>query len=603
MYEKQVNPRLKSIAEFLDGQHHFVIPSYQRGYRWEERQVRDLLDDILEFQNEVKGKRESTVGEFYCLQPIVVMKLGDGRWEVIDGQQRLTTLLILLSSLKPQLDLLRLPRNLFSLEYETREKDALSSRLFLERITNVTAPDKTNVDFFRMSEAYLTVKQWLESEDLNIGDFCNTLLKTDFDGDVDRANNVRFIWYELDPGGDAPNVAFAKYNRGKIDLTNAELIKALFYLSDSTEGEREKKKYQMKIGYEWEDIEKTLQSDDMWGFLNPIHSYENHIQLVFELLAEKYVSKTTVNVNKKVDSLWSFFIFNELIATNAPIFPDTYKSARDFLWDEVKVYHRTFVEWFSENAYYHLIGFLLQVGKGVEQIKRVTESHSKSDLIPVLKTLIKGHFGGVDINRMGYEEDVRKAKELLLLFNVVSTMNSGYNRFPFHLFRKGRWSLEHIHAQRSDELTSVRQRRQLLDEQLDYFKSHGPQEIHGKIEQMLTKTDIDEEKFESLQDMIFASYSNSPDVHSLKNLCLLTAPDNSCLNNNIFPIKRDLIRRLDEQGSFIPLCTKNVFLKYYSAGVEQNVKWDRADMERYADQITSVLGEYVNFIENEYEAI
>ena len=69
-----INPRLKSIAEFLDGNHHFVIPHYQRGYRWEDRQILDLLDDILEFQDEIKKKTSDKTGEFYCLQPIVVLK-------------------------------------------------------------------------------------------------------------------------------------------------------------------------------------------------------------------------------------------------------------------------------------------------------------------------------------------------------------------------------------------------------------------------------------------------------------------------------------------------------------------------------------------------
>ncbi|MCR5862310.1 hypothetical protein LRS05_09205 [Flavobacterium sp. J372] len=110
-----------------------------------------------------------------------------------------------------------------------------------------------------MSDAFIIIKKWLENENLNLGDFCNTLLKTDFDDFFDRANNVRFIWYEIDPDGDAPNVAFAKYNQGKIDLTNGELIKAIFYLSDTSMNEREKKKYQLKIGYEWDSIESTLQ--------------------------------------------------------------------------------------------------------------------------------------------------------------------------------------------------------------------------------------------------------------------------------------------------------------------------------------------------------
>jgi len=77
--------KLIPIVHLLDKE--FFIPTYQRGYRWDERQVLDLLEDIFEFQEKYKDE-----GEFYCLQPIVVKKYGkddDNKWEIIDGQQRL----------------------------------------------------------------------------------------------------------------------------------------------------------------------------------------------------------------------------------------------------------------------------------------------------------------------------------------------------------------------------------------------------------------------------------------------------------------------------------------------------------------------------------
>ena len=100
--EENPNFRLKAVAELLDGNHHFYIPSYQRGYRWDEKQVEDLLKDISDFASNSKK------GDFYCLQPVVVKsktwEKNDGSditgWEVIDGQQRLTTLLLLLNFLR-----------------------------------------------------------------------------------------------------------------------------------------------------------------------------------------------------------------------------------------------------------------------------------------------------------------------------------------------------------------------------------------------------------------------------------------------------------------------------------------------------------------------
>ena len=87
----------------------FYIPTYQRGYRWDEQQVKDLLNDLYEF----KSTANTSNGEFYCLQPIVVMKNGD-RYDVIDGQQRLTTILIILKYLRQ--------RKVFTIDYATRER-------------------------------------------------------------------------------------------------------------------------------------------------------------------------------------------------------------------------------------------------------------------------------------------------------------------------------------------------------------------------------------------------------------------------------------------------------------------------------------------------
>ena len=73
----------------------FLIPSYQRGYRWSEIQVNALLNDVYDFY----GSRTDAQAK-YCLQPIVVTRASDAKsWEVIDGQQRLTTLWLVLNYL------------------------------------------------------------------------------------------------------------------------------------------------------------------------------------------------------------------------------------------------------------------------------------------------------------------------------------------------------------------------------------------------------------------------------------------------------------------------------------------------------------------------
>ena len=75
--------QLKSISQ-LSGMK-FVIPDYQRGYRWDKTQVEQLLDDIREFSS---PRNKKDTGEFYCLQPVVVRRRPSGEYELIDGQQR-----------------------------------------------------------------------------------------------------------------------------------------------------------------------------------------------------------------------------------------------------------------------------------------------------------------------------------------------------------------------------------------------------------------------------------------------------------------------------------------------------------------------------------
>jgi uncharacterized protein with ParB-like and HNH nuclease domain len=66
-----------------------LIDDYQRGYKWSTTEVTQLLNDIHEFEG----------NGFYCLQPVVVKRKMDGKIELIDGQQRITTIYIILSCL------------------------------------------------------------------------------------------------------------------------------------------------------------------------------------------------------------------------------------------------------------------------------------------------------------------------------------------------------------------------------------------------------------------------------------------------------------------------------------------------------------------------
>ena len=120
------NVSLVSICKLLENDQgnsaKYWIPSYQRGYRWTRLQVNQLLDDIDEFFQDPQGP-------FYCLQPLVIKQVENGcDYEVVDGQQRLTTIHILINCLKTQLHAQE--KKSFDIRYQTRE----GSETFLENI-------------------------------------------------------------------------------------------------------------------------------------------------------------------------------------------------------------------------------------------------------------------------------------------------------------------------------------------------------------------------------------------------------------------------------------------------------------------------------------
>jgi uncharacterized protein with ParB-like and HNH nuclease domain len=246
----------------------FLIPSYQRGYRWDKEQVEDLLDDLFEFITTSKTRDEK-----YCLQPIVVKQLKDNRYEVLDGQQRLTTIYILLTRLKKNNSEI----DLFSLEYETRP----DSENFLREGLNGEINDK-NPDYYYMSKAYVVIDEWLKKTKNKKANIASSL----FDAIVE---SIEFIWYEIKNDVDAIDV-FTRINIGKIPLTNAELVKAVFlsknnlslgYASIDIEAKDFSKILSLKqnaIALEWDQMEKVLQDSKVWGFIyGGKNNYETRI--------------------------------------------------------------------------------------------------------------------------------------------------------------------------------------------------------------------------------------------------------------------------------------------------------------------------------------
>lgn len=86
----------KSIKEIFDGQYKYIVPLYQRNFAWRQEQIEQLLQDVYEAY---KAYKENNAGNYF-IGSLVVLKRSNGDFEVIDGQQRLTTLSLITKILR-----------------------------------------------------------------------------------------------------------------------------------------------------------------------------------------------------------------------------------------------------------------------------------------------------------------------------------------------------------------------------------------------------------------------------------------------------------------------------------------------------------------------
>lgn len=254
----------------------FFIPKYQRGYRWTSLQVEQLLDDINEFKAEDED-------EFYCLQPLVVTaEKNEDRWVVVDGQQRLTTIFIIIKCLRSIADSQK-KKPIYSIDYESKPelKECLSKLKHDPDEEDGIELDKSDIDKYHITNAYNTVAKWVKSKvsGAEEGDFASDLM-------TKIRNSVCFIWYEADNGQD-PETTFTQINMGKIPLTNAELIKALLLKKDNFDRNEEFRGDQARISMDWDIKENNLHKRDFWLFLTNDKAEERdvRIEMVFDGLA------------------------------------------------------------------------------------------------------------------------------------------------------------------------------------------------------------------------------------------------------------------------------------------------------------------------------
>jgi uncharacterized protein with ParB-like and HNH nuclease domain len=572
------NVSLKTINDLLE--YNFFIPSYQRGYRWTERQVKDLLDDIWEFIDKSNKKDE----EWYCLQPIVstndenTKKINNltGDWQVvIDGQQRLTTIFLILKHLERFVES---EKKNFEIQYETRK----DSKSYLYEIENKSESDsEKNVDFYHIYNAFKTVKTWFQTK---VEEGHNSISSKFISPFLEK---VKVIWYETSKDEDAIDI-FTRINSGKIPLTNAELIKALFLNSSNfPKADPEKLRLkQLEIATEWDRIEYALQDDSFWYFINKNeNNLATRIEFVFDLM---YEVETENSVEEKFgnDEYTTFRFFNEKFKT---------KSEKDINdnWQEVKKCFQTLEEWYNDRELYHKVGYLITIGVNIKDILIKKEGETKTGFIELINKKIEEEIKDIDLEQLKYGDN--RVRKLLLLHNVQTMLNNKNetSRFPFYRYKIERWDVEHIHAIASN--VKVKEEDQAKWLKNNFIKTDEPQKKNNfdkmciQIEKIINSgKSTTKENFSKIIDFVLGKEDNS-----LQNLCLLDSSTNRSYKNDSFKEKRRKIIERELEGTFIPICTKNVFMKYYTNDVKSIEIWNEDDRNSYFNNIEEVTKKYL----------
>ena len=669
------NITLKSIGDLSNLK--FYIPNYQRGYRWKQVQVEDLLNDIDEF---ISSPDKSS--EFYCLQPLVVKETvpnpsdfindlpkadsdyvlqatreaiaKNTRWEVIDGQQRLTTIYLILSYLAQNNSETCFDKGqLYDLTYETRTDSAD----FLKSIGSGKTPKEHFVDFLFMNKAYNTIAEWFMCKDSSYRLlFAQTLL-----------NRVKFIWYETT---EKSTTVFKRLNLGKIGLTNAELIKALFLNNSNFHGSDHKK---IIIASQWDEFENRLQNDDFWLFIHsPQYDKPTRMEFIFNLICDMNILDEHIewakDTNKRsiigTDKYRTFRYFDAFFRSDKAHQAAEMKNIEiiELCWQEVKDIFRAFEEWYSDLKLYHYVGFLINEGMSVPELLKLWSSHymhsgtndttescsDKKEFLEALKERIKEKIAHCRNLDQQYEIEAScpktECRPLLLLHNIqtVIDQNKGFSqredyklgvfyKFPFHLYKKESWNVEHIDSNTTNELDTETEKLKWL--KVSWYFLPDKHELREAIKMYIDEKDAEKKDFEKLHSEILEHFEsrgtslNDREKNKIENFVLLDEHTNKSYGNAIFPMKKMVISGKDHcweyrikelskdkdgkftgvdleiittnetdskyKTAFVPPVTKAAFMKEFNPLSANPYAWDSKDAEKYRKNIETTLKEFL----------
>ena len=582
---------------------HFLIPTYQRGYKWtsedENSQVRVLMKDLL------SAYKNSS--ERYYLQ-FITLKDTNSVFEVIDGQQRLTTLTILFSLLYSFDDSISSQDNFVEnkLIYQIR-KNFIEEFIYnggIEEIISyesweefsVKNPLHNNQDVFYIFHATRTINNFLTEiqDNIKIDDFYKYI-----------SDKVQIIVNILDDEMNSEKI-FVNVNKG-VKLKDEDLVKGLLItkipLDNKNEQyrltENEINEIRTTLGRQWDELTQWTIRKDVVAFFQP---NETGIAWLIKL---------------------AFPEVNKLYAEN-PIFTflfDKYKKGEKAINIFEKIYSTKQIldDWINIPEIHNLIGFLIH-SKSQHNLSNIwftlQKIKTKSDVIAKLKEFIKDEIPYNEEKRnlveLNYYDSKNKLFNIFLLLDLIKFLpinGRNQNIYDFGLINEENWSIEHIFPQNIEEFKNT---NTFSKEDLSILKEILPNEIRKedisvedgdecnkiidlfhKIKKAEEYCSIDENEKEALKYLLA---NNAKELHKIGNLALLESGMNSSLSNNFFDEKRKIIVEKVSKGKFVPYHTYDVFSKLIIENQTSLHVWSKNDIAKHEEYIKTVMEELIIYL-------
>lgn len=525
----------KVLKHLADNNEKLFIPSYQRGYRWTPVEIRQLMDDIAEQQP----------GGHYFLQLLAVREdRENSTLRIIDGQQRLTTALLVLD----YLDGSSLIRD--NMVYETRTESPLDKHF--------------------MDGASETISSWFSDKSAEIiQEFSKALL------------GCEFLFFPV-KDADAESDFFSRLNTWKIVATDAELAKC-FFLSNDDLAEIEKR------AIRWNQMERRLSDNGFWGMFS---DHGNATDDRMEVLLSYALDARQAGERMTKERFRLFELCRKAEKTG---------TTRGELWSRVERVFGLLSKWHGDRACRHLVGWFFHCSvKTISEARSVVavDEHTVANAIKTARYLLGDGKWLEDPNL--YEtmcgESRKWLLDYLLLANVAWCSEQSGVDYDFHRHNLvDCWSVEHVHARNQRMLDKIEFKG------LKFKNGEDPETLWKEYRE----TDGRDEANAFLQDKLSAEagYPEENEDHSLGNLALLPKDANSCLNDKLFGGKRREILSwaLQKEDScyWAPPLTVAMFVKEIGDPVDKFLPyWSLKDRAAYADMVKSLVGLFLGRWEN-----